>query len=214
MTDDLHVLFARLARALHDAAPTRVVQPFEIAELSARWIPYASIRGELALPTIEEYELLLMRLVSGEGGLVFADESLQDDLRRELASSNPDLSALRTYGSARITLAREAVRNALDLEPGSLPQPSVTEARPAARPRAPEQSPVGDPTATPPLPRTTPHLSCQFCGRNLPSDRPIAYCPYCGLNVTTQLCPGCSSEVSPGWRFCVTCGRAIGGRSP
>ena len=46
------------------------------------------------------------------------------------------------------------------------------------------------------------------------TDRAVAYCPHCGLNVTTQLCPGCSSEVAPGWKFCVTCGRAIGARSP
>jgi hypothetical protein len=214
MADDVETLFGRLALALHDANPSLVVQPLEIAELSARWIPYAKVRGELGIPTNEDYELLLMRLVSGEGGFVFADESLQDDLRRELDSTNPDLTALRTYGSARISLAREAVRRALDLDPAALPQPPVAVAKAAARPRAPEVSPVGDPTAPSPLPRTTPHSLCQFCGKNLPSGRAAAYCPHCGLNVTTQLCPGCSSEVAPGWRFCVTCGRAIGGRSP
>ena len=210
MADDLELLFARLARGLHSAAPERVVQPLEIAELSARWIPYAKVRGELSIPTNEDYELLLMRLLSGEAGYVFADESLQDDLRRELASTNPDLTALRTYGSARVTLAREAVRRVLELAPDALPATPVSGEQRVVRPRAPEPSPVGDPTAPAPLPRTTPVASCQFCGKHLPTDRPVAFCPHCGLNVTTQLCPGCSSEITPGWRFCVTCGRATG----
>jgi hypothetical protein len=166
------------------------------------------MRRELSIATNEDYELLLMRLLSGEGGFIFADESLQDDLRREVASSNPDLSALRTYGAARITLARAFVARVLGVTAEQLPPPApAREAKPAVSPVIA----AGDPTATPPPARVVQPDACQFCGHTLPTGRAVQFCPQCGLNVSTRRCPGCSGEIQPGWRFCVTCGRAIGG---
>jgi predicted RNA-binding Zn-ribbon protein involved in translation (DUF1610 family) len=211
VADDLEALFSVLARTLHAASPANLVQPLEVAEISARWVPYARVRGELGIATNEDYELLIMRLLTGEGDFVFADESLQDDLRREVASPNPDLTALRTYGAARITLAREQTRRVLGLSAEQLPAAPVDPA--TARLRSPKTSPVGDPTATPPDPRISQPPACQFCGHALPSGRVVHFCPHCGLNVETRRCPGCSSEIQPGWKFCVSCGRAIGARS-
>jgi hypothetical protein len=210
VADDLELLFTRLARELHASSPAALVHPLEIAEISARWAPYTKVRRELSIPTNEEYELLLMRLLAGEGGYVFADESLQDDLRREVASVNPDLTALRTYGAARVTLAREAVRRVLELAAEDLPASPPPREEKKVRPIVPEVSPVGNPTAPAPAPRVAPLAACQFCGHNLPTGREVKFCPHCGLNVAMQLCPGCSSEVQPGWRFCVSCGRAVG----
>jgi hypothetical protein len=211
-SDDLVALFTHVAQALHALRADGVVQPIEIAELTARWAPYASMRKALGIATNEDYELLVMRLVSGEGGYVFADESLQDDLRREVASPNPDLTALRTYGAARITLAREPLRRVLHLSPDQLPAPAPAAERPAPRMTAPQANPVGDPTAPAPAARITPPPVCQFCGGMLPGGRPVNFCPQCGLNVSTRRCAGCSSEIQPGWRFCVTCGRAVGAK--
>lgn len=210
--NDLGFLFTHVARALHAARPEAIVQPLEIAEISARWAPYAAIRKELGVASNEDYELLLMRLVSGEGGFVFADESLQDDLRRELESKNPDLSALRTYGAARITLGREPLRRALNLTPDQLPSAPMTRVSTPQRITSPVRSPVGDPTAPVPAARVTAPSVCQFCGQGLPSDRPVQFCPHCGLNVALKRCPGCSGEIQPGWKYCVTCGRAIGSK--
>lgn len=210
--DDLGVLFTHVARSLHAARPDAIVQPLEIAEISARWAPYSAMRKELGIATNEDYELLLMRLVAGEGGYVFADESLQDDLRRELESKNPDLTALRTYGAARITLGREPLRRALNLTPEQLPSAPATRGAAPARITSPKLSPVGDPTAAVPAARVTAPSVCQFCGQGLPSGRPVQFCPQCGLNVAMRRCPGCSAEIQPGWRFCVTCGRAIGAK--
>jgi hypothetical protein len=208
--DDVEALFTRVAHALHAANPAAVVLPLEVAEISARWAPYAIVRREFSIATNEDYELLLMRLLSGEGGFVFADESLQDDLRREVASTNPDLTALRTYGAARITLAREQLRRVLGLTPEELPAaPAAREAKTVVPP-APR---VGDATAPVPEGRTVQVPECQFCGHALPTGRTVNFCPQCGLNVSTRRCPGCSGEIQPGWRFCVTCGRAVGAKS-
>ena len=211
MTDDLEGLFSLLVRALGAANLGAVVRPLEVAEISARWVPYAQVRLELGIATNEDYELLLMRLLSGEGGYVFADESMQDDLKREVSSSNPDLTALRTYGAARITLARESARRVLGLRAEDLPQTPAEPRAPLLS--SPPASRAGDPTATMPDARTVQPSVCQFCGSALPAGRTVHFCQHCGLNVQTRRCPGCSSEIQPGWKFCVICGRAIGAKS-
>jgi hypothetical protein len=212
VSSEVEGLFTLLARSLHSANPAFVTQPLEVAELPARWIPYALVRRELGVPTNEDYELLLMRLISGESGLIFADEALQDDLRREAASINPDLTALRTYGAARITLAREAVRRVLELSDEALPAPPPVV--PPPRPSAPAAPAAPDPTALAPAPRVALKVSCQYCGHELPTGREVHFCPACGLNVRALRCAGCSSELEPTWRFCVTCGRAVHASSP
>jgi predicted amidophosphoribosyltransferase len=50
---------------------------------------------------------------------------------------------------------------------------------------------------------------CPYCTGALPAGRGVTFCPHCGMNVTVAQCPACSSEVEPGWRFCVTCGRDV-----
>ncbi len=55
---------------------------------------------------------------------------------------------------------------------------------------------------------------CPYCTNALPTGRAVSYCPHCGMNVTVAQCPACSSEVEPGWHFCVTCGRDVGALPP
>ena len=50
---------------------------------------------------------------------------------------------------------------------------------------------------------------CSFCTNPLPVGRAVVFCPHCGMNVTLAHCPACSSEVEPGWHYCVTCGRDV-----
>ena len=50
---------------------------------------------------------------------------------------------------------------------------------------------------------------CPFCTHALPAGRAVIFCPHCGMNVTVAQCPACSSEVEPGWHYCVTCGRDV-----
>jgi hypothetical protein len=84
-------------------------------------------------------------------------------------------------------------------------------ASPAAPPARPEPPAMPFPTRPP-----TPVLGgrCQYCGQALPEGRAVTFCPHCGQNVTVVRCPACSTELEAGWRFCVTCGRAMDGAAP
>ena len=100
-------------------------------------------------------------------------------------------------------------------------------APPAAAPSAPAPAPAPvappRPTAAPQPASPTDSMSpqrplatvegggpCRFCGGALPEGRRITFCPHCGENLTVRHCPACSSELQVGWKFCTTCGRAVG----
>jgi hypothetical protein len=51
---------------------------------------------------------------------------------------------------------------------------------------------------------------CPHCKGALPAGRPINFCPHCGQDLTMRHCPACGSELEHEWKFCVTCGRAVG----
>ena len=51
---------------------------------------------------------------------------------------------------------------------------------------------------------------CPHCKGELPAGRPISFCPHCGQDLTMRHCPACGSELEHEWKFCVTCGRAVG----
>jgi len=53
--------------------------------------------------------------------------------------------------------------------------------------------------------------TCPHCKGELPAGRQINFCPHCGQDLTVQHCPACGSELEHGWKFCVTCGRAVAG---
>ena len=102
---------------------------------------------------------------------------------------------------------------------GTMPPPPPLAATPAAA-TVPADRPAAHPTAPasdqpPPMPfptrPATPVVGgrCPYCGQGLPEGRAVTFCPYCGQNVTVVRCPACSTELEAGWRFCVTCGRAM-----
>lgn len=282
MADELERLFRILVRRVRDARPENLSRPFEVGEILRTFVPYRAHRADVGVETAEDYEVLVLRLLSGERGLLFADDAMQEDLRRELDSGNPDLRALHAYGTARVTLAQHAMRQVLEASPlasaarAAQADPAVPAAPAAlavataegaaatAPPHEDKDRPDGasaresharTPDATevsaaldalqrqlPPTlaeldavlaasgdakPRTsfqtrgqsipdptaeatvrTPRPGCRFCGQMLPDGRVVTFCPHCGQNLKVRRCPGCSAEVDPAWRFCVTCGRA------
>ena len=60
-----------------------------------------------------------------------------------------------------------------------------------------------------PITVATAGQTCPHCKGELPAGRPINFCPHCGQDLTVQHCPACGSELEHGWKFCVTCGRAV-----
>src|SRR5512133_1098572 len=127
MADELERLFRTLVRRVRDVRPENLTRPFEVAEILRTFVPYRASRADVGVETAEDYEVLVLRLLSGERGFVFADDAMQEDLRRELDSGNPDLRALHAYGTARVTLAQHAMRQVLE----SSPPPSATGAAPS-----------------------------------------------------------------------------------
>jgi hypothetical protein len=97
----------------------------------------------------------------------------------------------------------------------TLPAPSTQSAAPVRAPEPAPTSPPPEPQPAMPFPTraSTPVVGgkCQYCGQPLPEGRPVTFCPYCGQNVTIVRCPACSTELEAGWKFCVTCGRAMDG---
>lgn len=117
MGDQLDQLFRVLVRRIRDLRPEHLSRPFEVGEIQRTFAPYRTTRGEVGVESAEDYEVLLLRLLSGERGYVFADDVMQDDLRREMESGNPDLRALHAYGTAKATLAQHAMRQVLESSP-------------------------------------------------------------------------------------------------
>lgn len=306
MADQLERLFRALVLAVRDVRPENLSRPFEVADILRTFVPYRTTRAEVGVETAEDYEVLILRLLSGERGFVFTDDAMQDDLRRELDSGNPDLRALHAYGTAKLTLAQHAMRQVLESSPAvaaagpaqtvlrdsegrvvaalgnaapgnaapgnaapgnaapvvSVPAPHADQAPAIAPPLAPPIAPpIASPIAKSPLapagpsdalaevqrqlpptlqelgevigsssegktrapfhargsripdatadaPMRTPRPGCRFCGQLLPDGREVTFCPHCGQNLKVVRCPGCSAEMEPAWKFCVTCGRA------
>lgn len=213
--DSLDLLFERLVRAVRDTRPELLTRPFEVSELM-ELVPYRALRGEGAIETNDDYAHALTRLLAGERGYVFADDLLQDDLRAELATPNPDLAAYRAYLTARVTISVAHARKAGEgMPPAAAPAPSpagdavplseAITAPKAVRPSAAAaQRPLDAGAET--APRSS-RPGCRYCGQELPEDRQVHFCPSCGQNLLARRCAACSAELEPGWKFCVACGR-------
>ena len=243
---DLERFFRRLVERLAATDPARLHRPLPLDEIMHTLVPYRANRRTLGVDTSEEYELVVMRLCAGEGGLVRSEpEEARVRFVRELASPNPDLAALHSFESVLITLRpeplaralgpadtslemapepRDALDHAHDVRPLSeIPGLEALRALDEEARRTDEWEPEGlmpdaaemevdpDELEPDPDPETIPELPsrCVYCGGRLPTARAVNFCPHCGQSQTLTLCPGCRSEVEPGWKHCVNCGRAV-----
>ncbi|MBX7118765.1 MAG: zinc ribbon domain-containing protein [Gemmatimonadaceae bacterium] len=177
--DAFDLLFRRIVLAAQ--AQGALERPVTVGEILETLAPYAAARRDGALDTLEDYLHALTRLVSGEGDRMYGDDLMQDDLKAELVSTNPDLQAVRTYAQSKVRLSSAAAAEvlagdtAIDLTPptplgvkrvsGASPAQGTgrpSGAAPAARPSAaaPRPSGAGRPAgATPTEPRASPAVS-------------------------------------------------------
>jgi len=107
--DDLDRMFRRLVQNVRMSYPDLLARPFDVSQLYQNLLPYRHNRRELEIETNQDYELALMQLLSGERGYLVVDDALQEAMRNELASPNPDTAAFRIYGSSHASLARVAL---------------------------------------------------------------------------------------------------------
>lgn len=206
---DLERLFHQLVAALAAGDPGRLSRPVSLREIRESLLPYRTSRRALGIDTVEDYDLLLLRLAAGEGG--FARITPDDARTRfvvESASSNPDLSVLTRHADALVSLEGLRVARALGARQEDRYAPPEAEPEPDA-----DAEVLDLDVATAPAPGgESSHLAalmCLYCGATLPTGRTVNFCPSCGQSQTTPRCPQCQVEVELGWRHCITCGASL-----
>lgn len=226
--DELDRMFRRLVHNVRAGFPDLLTRPFEVSALHQHLIPYRLNRRELGIDTAEEYELTVMRLLSGTRGLLNGDPDMQQALRAELESPNPDLSLFRAWGTASISIPATALRALDGQSPAAvrLHDPAAPARQAEMAGRATQELPTSGAApavatvATPPAPMAVavapapvaaaPRVlgtGCRYCGSELPDGRDAHFCPHCGQNLSVKQCPACSTELEVEWQFCITCGR-------
>ena len=207
--DDLDRLFQRLVHNIRNGHVEYLSVPFTVQELYDTLVPYRHYRRDLGIETNQDYEAALMRLLSGEKEYIRADQSMQDRLKKELASTHPDLGAFRDYAETRISLVPAAVQT-LGV---SIPSQNAGGYSVGAKIGSAEGG-NGSPSGGEGTSFSIPALStmeaaqgCRFCGGTLPAGRAVIYCPHCGQNLAAKHCEGCGAELDPVWKFCTNCGK-------
>lgn len=109
--DVLDLLFRRIVLAAR--ASGALTRPVTLGEVLDDLAPYTTAKRDGGVDTHDDYLHALMRLVSGERALLFADDLMQDDLKAELDSPNPDLSVLRTYAQTKLRVSTEGIAKVL-----------------------------------------------------------------------------------------------------
>jgi hypothetical protein len=179
--DPVERMFRLLVRALRASRPALLTSAFSVGDIHQQILPYRHFRRDLGLETNQEYELTLMRLLSGAGGYLDVDERLRDGLGAELASNAPEPSKVRDYADAQVSISPAALASLGENEPRAA-------ASAAPRPSA---------------------LSCRYCSGALPQGREVHFCPHCGQNLQVHNCPACGAEIENDWKYCVACGKAV-----
>lgn len=233
---DIERLFRHLARTLLALDPARLQQPVSVGDLVSRFVPYRTSRRALGVESSEDYELLLLRFASGEGGFANTEP---DPVRRrfatEVKSPNPDLSVLREFRDAVFVLQPAPLARVLSGQteddayapPPRLPAHApeelvdvveqmdavaeVIEPLPfdAVRTVAVVEAVEPPPVAEQSAAPITAATRCSYCGGSLPAGRAVHFCPHCGQSQLQGQCPRCKAEVEYGWRHCVSCGTGL-----
>jgi hypothetical protein len=203
--DALERMFHVLVRTLRERNPALLDAPFTVGELHSQILPYRHFRRELGLETNQQYELVLMEMLTGARGLLDVDERLRDELGKELASGHPEPSRVREFADAHVSVNAAAQARVPEVRSPS-PRSSTPQ---VAAPAMARVSTPGSESAPGAADRDA--SRCRYCGRDLPTgtDRPVNFCPHCGQNLQVVNCPACGSEVEAGWKFCVSCGKAV-----
>jgi len=186
---DLERFFERLVRNLAAKDQEAVGQPIAVADIKNRILPYRSNRRALGIESHEEYEELLVRLVSQEDSLVTTTPlDVADWCARQMASLTPDLSGIPGQAAATIVVNPDALKRIFGARSDSLAVDAEGKAQSGSA-IGPEQ--------------------CPHCESKLPTNRAVNFCPKCGRSVTLIPCDTCGADLDPGWRYCANCGSEV-----
>ena len=219
--DELTRFAQRLVEQL-GASREGVHRPVEVAELRDTVLPYRTHRRALGIESVEDYETVLLRLVSGERGYVkTVPAEAAERCRQELAESNPDLAVLDEVSGATVQITSMAAQisgDGADARTGG-------QADEADKPKAPlkAERPVkkqvhSAPSSAPPVPSelsassvdsASSAVTCPHCQHSIPSGRQVVFCPWCGKRLIPFTCARCNTELDSGWKHCITCGAPV-----
>lgn len=228
--DDLDRLFQRLVAAIRSEHPDYLSRPFEISELYQKLVPYRHHRRELQIDTNQDYELAVTRLLSGERGLLVGDEGMQEFLRTELASPNPDTGVFREFGSNHVAIAPGALERLLGerargggatrrmtpASPEAVPTPEL-DTRAATAPDAPAAAATPEPARAPEAVTPAAPVSDEIPPTTIPAPAPV---PAPETDMATRAvtasdlggkCRYCSGTLPNGRKlvFCPHCGQNL-----
>jgi predicted RNA-binding Zn-ribbon protein involved in translation (DUF1610 family) len=200
--NDLDRIFRQIVVNLTATDPARLRHPLSLAEIRDSIVPYRANRRALQIESSEDYEVALLRLCAGEGGLATTEpREVQEEFASELVSPNPDLTIIQKHEKAVLCLNPDALARATDPNPDRAFAPRES-TEPPTMPRQPT------PTPAPRALKSEPPL-CKRCGGILPTGRAVNFCPQCGENLTRRRCPQCNAELEREWRHCISCGTTL-----
>lgn len=160
--------------------------PLPVSELLDRVFTYPLARRSLGIDASEDYEALVLRLLSGEEGLAsVSPEDAGELARATMADRLPDLTVLQLLRGATLTFSPTLVTS------------RVAEDEVVAGPLLRENPP-------PTHPDSPPAQACWSCGSALP--RPVNFCTQCGADQRAAQCSGCGGPMERDWKFCPNCG--------
>lgn len=188
-------------------------RPVSIGQVRDTILPYRTHRRALQLDSVEDYETVLLRLVSGERGFVKTlPADAGDRCRAELAGPNPDLGVLDLVAESTIQFTSIAAGQIVGDEDGAPPAPPAPTPAAATKP-APAAAPAPVPAPPPPkatrAPKESPPMTAENCAHQVPAGRKAVFCPWCGERLIPFTCPRCQTELDSAWRHCITCGAPV-----
>ena len=231
--DALDRTFKHLLHTIQARYPAYLTQPFDVAELYQNILPYRHHRRELALETNQDYELVLLQLLSGARDYLVVSDEMRERLARELASPNPDPGVFREYSTSQVALSPSAVRRfqsgAAAPEPAFAAAAATAASEPPAR-AASQRVPAASATTSPrssssataptlaaqPTPRRSAAPSSGASAAPTPAPRgPSAPVPARPIQTVVpqagEQCRYCNGALPPGRRitFCPHCGQNL-----
>jgi hypothetical protein len=200
--------------------------PIAVSALLDRVLPYRVARRMLGIDSSEDYEALVLRLLSEEESLVHVSPDDAAELARATANSRlPDLDVLQLLRPASFTVADRILGESTAAP--DVPQLQETSTWAAADVAAPEPEPEPEPEPVPepgPAPAIT-HAEpssrateaqraagvdgCWNCTEPLPVGRHAKFCPFCGADQRQPMCAACGALAERGWKHCAECGAKL-----
>jgi len=214
---DLERLFRRLVDNLIAIDPARLHRPLPLSDLYESVVPYRTNRRSLTIDSVEDYDLLLLRLCAGEGGFVrMLSPDVAERLKRELETSNPNLDLIRAYADAELRIETEPLAHALGpgpdeayAPPGEL-RPDQPEPKLPSEPQDIEEISLETLRAArlpselipmvPPPPRITAVPELELTGTSGTKHDTAQRCSFCGGKLPggrpVNFCPHCGQNQS------------------